>query len=827
MPLPQGYLKARAPLLGFAAAAAIASVSLSSGPRVSDEESLKAALGQACDCETDAFVWGKSQGVLTDYLIGRPLLFEGSSRGSKGDAGEVFFSSVRVSKEGRVLSIGTARNLTETEAAHEYGLTGNGSFAMFATEAKLGPQSLTVLSFSSPALAKETLLGRLQIALRNYLSTGRSSGLQRSDLIFSETVPGPVIAKLTNGTLRVSYPGGEVRDETTNFLQQDSGRLAPLLDQAGISLNPRVTTPVPWLHFLADAGRRFAGPGVVAWVEGRTFSLADGLTRATYHASHRAPANHRGPAKTAPPKPTPPPKDQPSWPPPPLTSGLDEGDGRWTPLVYLEKEPVPSFYRTVLHTDAERPYAEIHLVAMDMRRLSLGIGAGYEDPHPDTGPPGSGHLPRDPKIARRVVATFNGAFKATHGRYGMKAEGRVLVPPVEGAASVLIDKRERVGFGTWTREMDQADFLAFRQNLDPLVKDGKPNPSGRKVWGEHLYGAGVAVQRTALCLHETGHLLYAWATEATGEALAQGLSGAGCTYAVHLDMNPGHCAFLLNQVDSVEPFSARGRPLDPRMNVNPTRYVRWSPKDFFYVMKKSSLPHSEGVSWRVAPGDSPSPPNIPGLFFGDKTIAQIPVTIDRVDAGRLAFSIEVGSGEGNASGSLPAPPVRPLIAWGMGHGTRGSRTGLSIGRQVVVPLKRNYASLILTDGDLSLLPPGEPQVEKDGQTVVQLPVLARDGALLPESRELGGVRRRAALCIDRSGSLLIARMEHDTPAPLAQLLVDLGCDLVVDLDRGSHPPSLVERAGTPTPPGTGAEQTRLYGSDTIMRPHTFSVGAKE
>lgn len=829
------YLKARAPLLGFLASVAVLCVCLQAEDRIENEEMLAEALGQASGGAVESFVWGKSGGPLSDYLFGRPLLYSAKAEVSAaGAGGDVFSLRIRLSPEGRVLGFGTPTNLTETQSAHEHGLTGAGGFAMFATTPEIGPRSLTLVSFSPSSVQKQPLLDRIQVALRNYFATGLFAGLAMSDVILQEGKAEAWTAELRGDSLSLSSRSGRTEEKVTHYFHDRALQLAPALEKAGLTLNPRVTTAVPWLHFFADTGRRLVGPGAVAWLEGRTFSLKDGIHRVASRASFTERPEAQRPS-LEPARKQPEVRSESAWPPPDLkNAGLKEEDGIWRPLSFKPQNPgaahdvspsaAPYFYRTVLHVDEERPYAELHLVVMDMRRLSLGIGAGYEDPHPDTGPPGSGHIPTDPGVAERVVATFNGGFKATHGRYGMKAEGRMLVAPVTGAASVVIDEAGRVGFGTWTTQMNQSDYVALRQNLDPLVEEGKPNPTGRKVWGEHLYGAGVAVERTALCLHESGNLIYAWTTEATGETLASGLSKAGCSYAIHLDMNPGHCAFLLNEVESVEPLAARGRPLDPRMNVNPTRYVRWSPKDFFYVLRAGDVPSSEHVTFQVSEGESPTPQSIPGLFTGQKTIAQIPVTVDRVNAGRLSYSLGIGSGEGGAAGTASdeaEKKMRPLIAWGMGHATRGSRPGLSIGTRPIVPLKRNYASLILEGGQLSLRPPDEPQVEEPGRDVVQLPVLARDTKLVPEAQELGGRRQRAALCMDGEGNLLVARMEHDTPAPLARLLVDMGCDLVVELDRGSHPPALVERSGTQSPPGANYEQTLLYGSDSPMTPRTF------
>jgi hypothetical protein len=202
-------------------------------------------------------------------------------------------------------------------------------------------------------------------------------------------------------------------------------------------------------------------------------------------------------------------------------------------------------------------------------------------------------------------------------------------------------------------------------------------------------------------------------------------------------------------------------------------------------------------------------------------VGGLSIEIDRVAGGRLTFALASGTAERNRPAVPPAPDLKgALIAWGLGHRTRGHRTGLTIEADVVVPLDRSYASLILDGGKPKLVPPSEPQTERAGLEIVQLPVLARDGALTPHARELGGKRARAALCFDEAGNMYVARMTHDTPAPLGQTLLELGCELVVELDRGSHPPPLVERAGTESPPHAGYEQTMLYGIEAPMEPQT-------
>jgi hypothetical protein len=79
------------------------------------------------------------------------------------------------------------------------------------------------------------------------------------------------------------------------------------------------------------------------------------------------------------------------------------------------------------------------------------------------------------------------------------------------------------------------------------------------------------------------------------------------------------------------------------------------------------------------------------------------------------------------------------------------------------------------------------------------------------------------VCIDPYGSTYFGRVKHDTPAPLVQLLLDQGCKLVAEMDRGSHDPPLVERAATANPPHRGYEQTVLYGLARPMTPRTWLI----
>ncbi len=829
-----GYLKPRLPWIGAAAASGLAVALLHAAPLVRNIEDLEQALSDEVEGKASAVTWEPSRGSLLDFLLGRPLLFE--ARLSVGEPRDIFRTLVRLSPEGRVLSIGQVHNLTRTQESDEQGLVGNDYFAAWSSRSDIAPSALSVLRFNASSLSPDTSwLGRFQIGLSQLIETGTWVSPARMDVI-SPDPNTSLQLELSPSELTVSVasPKGALthRLDLDRWLHAATQAKTDLvLDSAPISgalLVPRQTRALPWTHFGANLLRSYWGTEFVGKLERTVFAAQDGVKRTGYDLGTSA---HKSSSSKHSTPPLPPDQKRPNWPPADRPTDAEHPeDGKWTPWMsqLLPAESEALFYRTVLHHDEKRPYAELHLVAFDMRRLQLGMRAGYEDPEPDTGPPGSGHIPFE--SATGVVATFNGAFKSTHGKYGMKAEGRVLNTPQLGAATVRVDPDGRVGMGTWTGAHDLAETVEMRQNLDPLLARGKINPEGRTTWGEHVDATGVAIERSALCLHESGHLLYAWATEATGESLAQGLKNAGCSYAMHLDMNPGHCTFALNRIASVDPLKAEGELLDRRMKANETRYVRWSPKDFFYLTRRSDDADRQietGLSFQPLDGAQPSPDFIPGVYTAQRNLGPLSVRVYRIDPGRVRFQAVPGVAESlHANAAIPKPQLAPhpqaLLAFGLGHQTHGFRAGLSVDDEVVVPLSRGYGTLVFSKGKkLEIRPPGEPLAEAEGTVAVQLPALVRDGRLLQEAKELGGRRTRQALCIDPKGTFYFGFLEHDSIAPLAQTLLELGCKLVLEADRGSKSPPYQASKGAKTPPQVGWAETVLYAVDQEMSPPTY------
>jgi hypothetical protein len=491
-------------------------------------------------------------------------------------------------------------------------------------------------------------------------------------------------------------------------------------------------------------------------------------------------------------------------------------------------KPPPYFYKTFIRPDAERPYSEVMLIAMDMRQLELGMQAGFEDPKPLTGPAGDGRLPREKTVLDRVVATFNGAFKTTHGRYGMKVDERVLVPPVKGAATIIVTTAGDVGLGSWPQSEEIPDFIrSFRQNLDPLVEDGVANPTGRYIWGWQLSGTSVMTQRTALCVTAAGHLYYAFAPEIDGPTLGKALRQAGCSYGVHLDMNPGHCGFVYTDIVDYRAKEFNLEKAHDEMKLDPGKFVRWSAKDFFYVMVRDPIPHDpSGVRWTPDGGLQPPPSWLPGVFKAKQKVGNLDVELTSFEAGRVDFRLRAGSKEprGNAEiGELSEVERQRVIgAIGMGHTTGATRLGIVLAGTTLHELRAQYATLVSRPGKgLIILAPGTvPKLGKDDDAV-QLPLLADDGKLTEAAVEHGSMRVRGALCALPSGRVVIATARHDSSDSIAAALIKVGCTRVVELDRGSQHPAFVQRAGSTTPPLASYETSVLYALGRPMLPHAF------
>ncbi|HVY25263.1 MAG TPA: hypothetical protein VHB79_01875 [Polyangiaceae bacterium] len=842
------FLQSRGWLFGVATALGLASHCATPKPPEKSLPGLSAALGRATAGVVDDhdIAWEESPGFWTETFLGRHLLF--LSREKPEAPRDLYRARVRVTLDGQIIEVRDVRNLTDTPQGDDVGLEARGQRASFATLAYGKIQGISVLELPGIRSSDrpESLLDRALLAITSLQQTGTWRGIGRTDIVLD--VPADR-AKLSLEPEKLTVDFGEPARNLS--FDVGSRRLTSLEGGEVYAARavPQVHGGKPLVHWLVDTLRAEIGPEPIAWLENKVFGAEDDVKRAAYSLfSNKASSQLKADADKAVVARV---LDAAafdgaadSWPPPNVPSIWKDAkptEGVWKAVSYPFLKPMlglpagadkppPYFYRTSIRPDPKRPYSEVLLIAMDMRQLELGMQAGFEDPKPTIGPPGDGRLPDDPKEYRRIVATFNGAFKTTHGAYGMMVNHRVLLPPVKGGASVVVTDTGEVGLGSWPNSFEiPKNIVSFRQNLDPLVEDGVANPTGRNLWGWQLEGESVMTHRSAICVTSAGHLYYAWGDEIDGATLGKALRQAGCSYGIHLDMNPAHTGFIF--MDVLNPFKQKAelKIADQGMKIAIDKYVRGAPKDFFYVMVRDAAPPQQpGIEWTPDSGAQPPPSWITGIFSAKLAIGSVDVQLTRFEKGHVALRVRAGAKEPGAWGakgvklSLDDKEQHEVMAAiGLGHTTDSTRYGLSFAGASPIQLRTAYATLVAdARGGLRLVESGAPELAADDDAV-QLPLLVKDGEVEPRARDRGELRQRGALCLAPDGALVVAVARHDSSDAVATALIRAGCKDAVELDRGSHHPAFVHRAGGSAPPMASYETSVLYALGRPMLPRAF------
>jgi hypothetical protein len=810
--------------------------------------------------------WEPSGGVLGDLLAGRRVVFLASDQvhGPR----DVWRAAVRVTPDGRPLDVVEAHNLTDTPLGDDHLLVARGSRAAFATLAYGQEQSVSLLDLTGDrsirAFPDETVLERVTRWLTNLQETGSRDGAGRIDV----TLEQPAIAVglvLHPDSLEMEFLDA---DGSRRHAQLDCDKGELTSPAPGMRAESVRHLPKRFILWAVDTVRAvpWIGAAPIAWLEERVFGLRDDLKQLAFRIHGADPTETLADSPPRALSALPPAvldasqvTEDGHWPPPNIPSiwkTLEPGEGVWqVPHLPWAKKleaggldptlaPSPML-RTFVRPDPERPYTRVILVAMDMRQLDLDMEAGTEDPKPLTGGHGPGRIPRDPAIYPRVVAAFNGAFKTEHGNYGMMVHKRVLLPPQPAAATVIVLSDDRVGFGTWAdtheighiRGLDASDIVSLRQNLDPLVDQGEVNPMGRALWGYTLPGQGMQTERSGLCVTSDGHILFAWGDDVSGTALGKAMKIGGCSYAMHLDMNPHHTGFIFTSISDLKSKNYRSELLSPLMTVSPERYIEYAPKDFFYVTLRDPTPLPlPGAKWQPD-GLQPPPAWAPAVWSARSDVAEGPVDILDIEASRAAFRIRAGMKEPDTkTGAAPLHELegddahRVMMSVGLGHATEKHPRGLATDGKLVYPIAAltpggerlgELALLVVQpNGSLSISKAEELSSISAHMDISEMP-LVLDGDKVLDGHKSVELQPRAALGITRNGRVLVARATLTSDEPLASALRRAGCTRAVALDRGAHSPGFLDRAGTVTPPRGRYDDTVLYALARPMAPRAF------
>nr|PZN26400.1 MAG: hypothetical protein DIU78_07845 [Pseudomonadota bacterium] len=271
------------------------------------------------------------------------------------------------------------------------------------------------------------------------------------------------------------------------------------------------------------------------------------------------------------------------------------GDGIWVPIVDPRRpDDDPRLYKTLLHPDPTRGWAEVFVVAVDLRRVDVHLVAGSQEPKfedEENAPP----YERPAKIPEEhhdtLLAAFNGGFMTEHGGYGMKLDGVVIVSPKPDVCSLVRYTDGSMQIATWKRLADrEPEMLWYRQAPPCMVQDGKLHPGlvvgAMRRWGATLDGETV-IRRSAVGLSADRRILYVSITNhTTARVLADGLRHAGAVDIAQMDVNWSYPKFVL-----YEPHPDDGRlvaiALAKGFEFSEDEYVRRrSRRDFFYITRK-------------------------------------------------------------------------------------------------------------------------------------------------------------------------------------------------------------------------------------------------
>lgn len=272
------------------------------------------------------------------------------------------------------------------------------------------------------------------------------------------------------------------------------------------------------------------------------------------------------------------------------------GDGTWTPVATEGDGAKPLMWKTLVHPDEARAWAELFVVAIDLTRISLRSVAGNADPEAST--PEGRALHRDALVPAEdrgaLIAAFNGGWKAEHGHFGMMVDGVTLNPPRETSCTVAILDDDSVRIAPWTdlRTLETR-MRSYRQTPPCLYESGTRHPGlgseETTSWGAAV-GGGAVIRRSAIGLDDKGTTLFVGVSNSTtATALADGMHHAGAVDIAELDVNWSYPKLL------VYTPNAAGKPeastLFPGFVFDKDEYVRRrAPKDFFYVMRRPSRP---------------------------------------------------------------------------------------------------------------------------------------------------------------------------------------------------------------------------------------------
>lgn len=518
-----------------------------------------------------------------------------------------------------------------------------------------------------------------------------------------------------------------------------AGATLAIVDRLRVAVRPPLAQPAP--------------PGLVARLLGRVPSA--------YTPARRAPEADvpmptvgdpsLGPALPAP-------AHGAAWPPRPAQGVA------WHGALEGEAEPLVARAR-VAEGDAA-----VELFAFDTRRLDVDAVGGVYHPRSPLGPPRGGVL--SPEQRARLVAMIALPDELPLGG----ALERQLVSPFVPSGPVLFD----------------ADDGAVHVALGP--------PRGATRFALSSTPARAPERRLArslVCRTVDGQLGLAFSARATASALERAASRGGCERMVWLGESPEPLG--ASSLDA----SGRLTPMHPAMTWVDPLLGDSGRLDRGALLVLRRAPEAPDAGWAPDGGLQPHPASMPSVTRLQAEHLGVRVQVTRFPPVRARVSLSVGTREPGARAlgvaALEPEAGRALASLALGLPKRKGGRGLMVAGQVLSRLRSEGLVAGLPGGRLGVYR-AAGELPADASFVVELPLLADGGKLVPEGRRVGAMRDRAALCVRDDGWLLVATTTFDTDEAPAEALLAQGCARVVGFDRGGREPIGFRRFGADDAP---------------------------
>jgi len=290
------------------------------------------------------------------------------------------------------------------------------------------------------------------------------------------------------------------------------------------------------------------------------------------------------------------------------------GDGEWVALEDPRRPgEAPHLFKTLLHPDRNRSWAEVFVVAVDLRRAELHLMPGYQEPQSETPEAKERLLQRTPArpalippaAHEALLGAFNGGFKTEHGHYGMRVDGITLSPPRGRACGIALFPGEDLQIADWDALAPRAEqVLWYRQAPRCMVEGGSLHPllsdPGATWWGATLDKETV-IRRSAIGVNARRDVLFVSITNATtAQALARGMRHAGADAVAQLDVNWSYPKFF-----TFAPKAPGGPliavPLTKDFDYTEDELLRdRAMRDFFYLTRREPAAAGEWTAQHAA-----------------------------------------------------------------------------------------------------------------------------------------------------------------------------------------------------------------------------------